>query len=77
MKAMKQDEGIDLKVKLEINSANNLIKNLSELKDKDSDLARLITEQIYDNALLAAGFLDNPRNMVGRIYNILEQVTSN
>ena len=76
MKAMKQDENIDLKVKLEINSANNLIKNLNELKDKDSDLAKLIAEQIYDNALLAAGFMDNPRNMVGRIYNILEQVTS-
>lgn len=77
MKAMKKDVTEDLKVKLEINSSHALIKNLSGLKDKDSNLATLVAEQIYDNALLAAGFIDDPQVMVGRIYDILERVSTN
>lgn len=76
MKSMNQDMGGEMKVKLEINTAHPLIRNLSSLKDSDTDLASVITDQIYDNALLAAGFMENPRSMTGRIFNILERLSS-
>jgi len=74
MKAMKKGEDIKYSVNLEINPGHKLIKDLSTLKDKDSDTARLVVEQIFDNALIAAGYLEDPRPMVDRLYRILERV---
>jgi hypothetical protein len=45
------------------------------LKGKDPETARLVVEQIFDNALIAAGYLEDPRSMVDRLYRILERVT--
>jgi molecular chaperone HtpG len=75
MKAMKRDVNMQNSVNLEINPGHELIKNLTGLKDKDSDTAKLVVEQILDNALIAAGYLEDPREMVSRIYKILELVT--
>jgi molecular chaperone HtpG len=75
MKAMKKDADFKDSVNLEINPYHGLIKNLSSLKDKDGDLAKIITEQIFDNTLAAAGFLEDPRAMVNRVYEILEKVS--
>ena len=77
MKAMRQEVSNNLKVSLEINTHHNLIKNLSTLKDKDPDLAKMVAEQLFDNALIAAGFLDDPRKIVNRVYKILERVSAN
>ncbi|MCH8014319.1 MAG: hypothetical protein IH823_05960 [Candidatus Dadabacteria bacterium] len=75
MKAMKRDVNMQNSVNLEINPGHELIKNLAGLKDKDSDTAKLVVEQILDNALIAAGYLEDPREMVSRVYKILELVT--
>ncbi|MDR2981716.1 MAG: molecular chaperone HtpG [Puniceicoccales bacterium] len=74
MQAMGRDgaDPMTPSVKLEINPRHALIHKLDSLRDGDPDLAKLIAEQIYDNALLAAGLLDNPRSMTQRIYKILE-----
>ncbi|XP_005990726.1 heat shock protein 75 kDa, mitochondrial [Latimeria chalumnae] len=56
---------------LEINTGHALIKKLYELKDKNSELAQLLLEQIYDNAMIAAGLNDDPRPMVGRLNELL------
>ena len=74
MKAMKRGEDVKHSVNLEINPGHRLIKSLTSLKDKDPDTARLVTEQIFDNALIAAGYLEDPRPMVDRLYLILERV---
>ncbi|NIP31150.1 MAG: molecular chaperone HtpG [Candidatus Dadabacteria bacterium] len=74
MKVMTNDDKSDFKINLEINSSHELIKKLFNLKDNNTELAKIVVEQIYDNALLAAGFIEDPRNMVGRIYKILEHV---
>lgn len=76
MKAMNKDTGLNDSFNLELNPYHGLIKNLSSLKDKDEDFAKIITEQIFDNTLIAAGFLDDPRVMVNRVYRILERVTA-
>lgn len=75
MKAMKKDVDLKNTVNLEINPGHKLIKNLASLKDKDSETAKLVAEQIFDNALISAGFLEDPRAMVSRVYQILERVT--
>jgi len=64
-------------INLEINPNHNLIKNLNTLKDSDKDLAKLVIEQLYDNALVAAGFIEDPRSMVNRVYELLERVSKN
>ena len=74
MKAMKRDVNMQNSVNLEINPRHELIKNLAGLKDKDPDIAKLVTEQILDNALIAVGYLEDPREMVSRVYKILELV---
>lgn len=58
---------------LEINSSHELIKELSALKDKDMAFAGTVVEQIYDNALIQAGLIVDPRNMVERSYEILRR----
>ena len=60
---------------LEINTKHPLIKNLSELKEKDELFAKDIVEQIYDNALIQAGLMVEPRTMVDRTYMILERAS--
>jgi molecular chaperone HtpG len=64
-------------INIEINPNHNLIKNLNTLKDSDKDLAKLVVEQLYDNALVAAGFIEDPRSMVNRVYELLERVSAN
>lgn len=74
MKAMGQDVP-EAKVVLEINPRHEVIKNLSVLQEKDEHLGGLVTEQLTDNAMLAAGVLDNPQSMVNRFHEILAKVT--
>lgn len=77
MKAMNQ-EGAEpaLKVHLQINPRHQLTKNVASLREKNEELAKLVAEQIFDNAMIAAGLLEDPRPMVGRIQQILESVAA-
>ncbi len=59
---------------MEINPANSLIKNLADLRVKNEDFARDVVEQIFDNAMIQAGLLVDPQQMVKRNYRILEQM---
>ncbi|XP_053551154.1 heat shock protein 75 kDa, mitochondrial [Bombina bombina] len=56
---------------LEINTGHPLIKKLGQLKDTDEELAKLLLDQIYENAMIAAGLNDDPRPMVGRLNELL------
>ena len=63
-------------VRLEINGNHALIKNLASMREKDGEFAAIIVEQLFDNALLAAGYMENPGSMVGRINKLLERLSS-
>lgn len=83
MKAMQQQQGGDAAamggeppVKLQINPRHTLVKNLAALHDSDEALASLISEQLLDNARVAAGLLEDPSAMIQRNYKILEQLSS-
>ena len=58
---------------LEINTAHQLIKDLVELRGTDEELAKIIAEQIHDNAMIQAGLMVEPRSMVERNYRIMEK----
>ena len=60
---------------LEINTDHPLIRQLSLLRGTDEDFAKNVIEQIFDNALIQAGLMVDPRKMVERSYQILERAT--
>jgi TNF receptor-associated protein 1 len=61
-----------VKVKLEINPRHTLIRRLAATRAASPDKAKLVAEQLCDNALLAAGLLDDPSVMLKRLNQLLE-----
>lgn len=74
MKAMQQDVPSAQSVRLELNPRHPLIKSLATLQTKDSDLAAELGQQLYDNSMVAAGFIEDPREMVNRVYKMMERL---
>ena len=63
------------KMDLEINPRHELIRSLNDLRKNDGEKAKIICEQLYDNALMAAGVVDDPRVLVQRMNRILEMAS--
>ncbi|KAJ2483732.1 hypothetical protein EV174_002863 [Coemansia sp. RSA 2320] len=61
---------------VEINPRDPVIQGLYELKDKNEELARKIAQQLFDNALIAAGIMDDPRSMLKRLNEILVEAVN-
>lgn len=74
MKAMNKG-GAELEPKLdfEINPAHPLIVRLENIRQGNEALAAKVAEQLYDNARIAAGLLEDPRTMLKRLNELLEQ----
>lgn len=73
MKALNKDSAESpLRVNLEINPRSAVIKRLFETHTAAPEKAKLVAEQILDNALISAGLLDDATAMVARLYKILE-----
>jgi hypothetical protein len=70
--APKAEDQIIARQTLEINPAHPIIVQLYELKSSNEPRAKLIAEQLFDNALVAAGLLDDPRTMLPRLNRLLE-----
>ena len=51
-----------------------MIKHLAATVATNPERAKLVAEQILDNALISAGLLDDPTKMVQRLYKLLETV---
>jgi molecular chaperone HtpG len=62
------------KYDLELNPRHPVIVRLEQIRAKDSGLAEQVAEQIYDDARLAAGVLEDPRAMLKRMNQLLEKV---
>ncbi|MDA7823120.1 molecular chaperone HtpG [Opitutales bacterium] len=78
---MKMMQGADgempaSKVKFQINPNHALIHGLHRLMEKDEPTAKLVANQLLDNALASANLLDDPREMISRSYQTLEKITS-
>ena len=73
MKAMDENFKDEIKVELEINPRHPLVKKLSEAKDSNPELAKLVALQLLDNALIAAGLLEDARDTVSRMNTLMEK----
>ena len=75
MKAMNKDGAeTPLRVNLEINPRHAVIKRLFETHTAAPEKAKLVAEQLLDNALISAGLLDDATAMVARLNKLLESV---
>ena len=76
MKAMKTEGGDEapLRVELHLNPRHPVIKRLVATREARPDVAKLMAEQILDNALIAAGLLEDPQPMIARIYKLMETI---
>jgi molecular chaperone HtpG len=77
MKAMRKagDEADEpVKVNFEINPRHAVIRRLAATRTSSPDKARLVAEQLLDNALISAGLLDDASQMVARLNKLLESV---
>ncbi|MGB0992981.1 MAG: molecular chaperone HtpG [Akkermansiaceae bacterium] len=77
MRAMMQAMGQDMpatKATLEINPRHETIHGLAKLIDSDAETAKLIAQQLTDNALLAAGLLENAHQMSARMNQLIEKL---
>jgi len=75
--ASRKEQGMgaeNSKKKLEINSKNPLIIKLAELHGRDGVFAGEVARQIHDNAMIQAGLVVDPLEMVERNYKILNRV---
>lgn len=77
MKAVNKDFEI-AKRNLEINTNHVLIQNMSHLlkKDKESPFLNEYVEQLFSNALLVEGLLDNPLEILPRMYRFMEDASN-
>ena len=75
MRAMQQ-EVEPVRVRLEINPRHPMVKSLAAARTAQPDLAALAARQLLDNALLSAGLLEDPRDMVRRLNDLLGRALS-
>ena len=73
MKAMDENFKDEVKVELEINPRHPLVRKLYEAKDSNPELASLVAGQLLDNALIAAGLLEDARDTVTRMTKLMEK----
>lgn len=74
MQAMNPDGDLPpLQVALEINPRHELIHQLSAIRESNPDLAKLVAGQLFDNALLSAGLLDDRTELIERGFRLMEE----
>ncbi len=59
---------------LEINPRHDIIARLAGQRGADAELAKVVAEQLLDNARVAAGLLEDPRAMLQRMNDLLARV---
>ena len=76
MKMMRREEpaGPESKPDMEINPSHGMMAQLEKTRHQDAELAKQISEQLFDNAMVAAGLLEDPREMVNRMNSLLEKL---
>merc|ERR1719430_283370 len=62
-----------LQPQFEINPAHPIVKKLNSLRETNAPLAILVTEQLFANAMVSAGLVEDPRTMLKSMNDLLEQ----
>jgi len=73
MMAGKEDTGMNnVPMTLELSAKHHIITTLHTIKETNETVARIAVEQLFDNAGIAAGTLDDPRTLLTRLNKVLE-----
>lgn len=59
---------------LQLNANHPVVTKLEILRQTDEELGKLILDQLYDNAMVSAGLIDDARPMVNRLNELLTRV---
>lgn len=62
------------KCDFEINPSHRLVTQLEGLRQKNAGLAGKVAEQLFDNARVAAGLMEDPREMLRRANDLLTEL---
>lgn len=74
MAAMNPNEELPpIKVEVEINPRHELIHQLAAVQEENPDLAKLVAGQLFDNALLSAGLLEDRTDLIERNFRLMEE----
>jgi len=69
----KEDTGMgNMPVTLELSAKHHIVTTLHTIMESNEPVARIAVEQLYDNACIAAGTLDDPRVLLTRLNKVLE-----
>ncbi|XP_050676978.1 heat shock protein 75 kDa, mitochondrial [Leptidea sinapis] len=60
-----------LRPQLEINAKHPIVKKLHKLISTDKDLANMVAQQLFSNAMVTAGLVVDPRNLITNINDLL------
>ncbi|XP_025084764.1 heat shock protein 75 kDa, mitochondrial-like [Pomacea canaliculata] len=58
---------------LELNPSHSLVKKLSKLKSSDPQLAEMLAQQLYENAMINAGLIEDARLGMERLHHLLDR----
>merc|ERR1719454_2435532 len=71
--AGKENDGMNnIPMTFELSAQHHIVTTLNTIKDSNEAVARIAVEQMYDNACIAAGTLDDPRVLMSRLNKVLE-----
>ncbi|MGF1531583.1 MAG: molecular chaperone HtpG [Puniceicoccaceae bacterium] len=77
LKQMQRDAELpEVPCDLEINPAHPLLANLNRIRETDTELATLLASQIFDQARVAAGLVEDQTSIIQQTYDLLERLTS-
>ncbi|XP_058832638.1 heat shock protein 75 kDa, mitochondrial [Topomyia yanbarensis] len=63
-----------LQPQLEVNAKHPIIKKLHKLVSSDPELAELLAKQLFSNAMVGAGLVEDPRMLLSSMNELLEKV---
>ncbi|KAL1527886.1 hypothetical protein AB1Y20_009262 [Prymnesium parvum] len=59
---------------IEINASHPIIRGLASTRETKPELAKRVAQQVFSNALITAGLMDDPRVMLNNVNALLEDV---
>ncbi|SOV78035.1 heat shock protein 90, putative [Plasmodium sp. gorilla clade G3] len=61
----------NLPATLELNPSHTIVTSIYHLKNTNEEVAKLLVQQLYDNACIAAGILEDPRSLLSKLNELL------
>ncbi|EUR70124.1 hypothetical protein PFBG_03353 [Plasmodium falciparum 7G8] len=61
----------NLPATLELNPSHTIVTSIYHLKNTNQEVAKLLVQQLYDNACIAAGILEDPRSLLSKLNELL------